>query len=119
MNKNTDIKRLRFANDKHMGIQEVFLPYNRFPYLLSEVEEIQSLYSLLKEKYNIVIKYAKKTYRAVLINEMEAALLKDPDNSPVFYVEIIGFDLNKRPVEFVKSLMKADRYEVNIDLTRD
>jgi len=113
------IKRLRFANNKPMGIQEAFLPYSRFPTLLSEVEEVQSLYSLLKEKYNIVIKSAKETYRAVLLNEVEAKLLDSPDNSPAFYVERIGFDLNERPIEFVKSLMKADKYEVTIDLSKD
>lgn len=115
----TYIKRLRFADDKPMGIQEVFLPYSRFPDLLSEVEEIGSLYSLLKEKYNIAIKYAKESYRAVLLNDVEAELLESPDNSPAFYVERISFDLNKKPIEFVKSLMRADRYEVTVDLSRD
>lgn len=114
----TYIKRLRFADDKPMGIQEAFLPYSRFPALLSEVEEIKSLYSLLNEKYNVVIKYAKESYRAVLLNEVEAALLESPDNSPAFYVERTSFDLNERPIEFVKSLMRADRYEVTVDLSR-
>lgn len=115
----TYIKRLRFANEKPMGIQEAFLPYRRFPELLSEIEENQSLYSLLKERYNTVIKYAKESYRAVLLNDLEAELLEIPYNSPAFYVERVSFDLNKRPVEFVKSLMRADRYEVTVDLSRD
>jgi DNA-binding GntR family transcriptional regulator len=58
-------------------------------------------------------------YEALLINDIGTTLLKVLDNLPAFYVERVGFDLNKKPLEFVKSIMKTDRYEVSLDLTRD
>lgn len=112
------IKRLRFADKEPMGIQEAYLPYNKFKKLLEE-SEIQSLYELMSEKLNIEVKYATETYRAIALDEPDAKLLKVSKASPAFYVERIGYDIEKIPIEFVKSLMRADKYIVTINLFQE
>ena len=112
------LKRLRFANNEPMGIQETYLPYHKFKKLLEE-NEIQSLYKLMSEKLNIEVKYATETYRSVALDEPEAKLLKVNKKAPAFYVERIGYDIEKVPIEFVKSFMRADKYIVTINLFRE
>lgn len=109
------LKRLRLANNEPMGIQETFLPFKKFKKIF-EVNKIKSLYDWMKEELNFEVKYATETYRAVTLDDVEASLLKVAKKSPAFYVERCGYDNTRSPIEFVKSLMRADKYQVTINL---
>jgi len=109
------LKRLRLANNEPMGIQETFLPFDKFKKILEE-KKIESLYNWMNEELNIEVKYAIETYRAVTLDNVEAKLLKVSKESPAFYVERCGYDNDRNPIEFVKSLMRADKYQISINL---
>lgn len=109
------IQRLRLADDEPMGIQTAHIPLSRCPQLVDEELGSRSLYQVL-EKYGIHLVSAVERYEAVLTDEDEAKLLKVEFKSPAFLVERVTYDDNGTPVEFVKSVMRGDRYIVTVAL---
>lgn len=107
------IKRLRLANNEPMGLQTAYIPFALCPNLINE-DLSQSLYSLLIEKYRISLYAAKDTYYATILNTEEANLLKVPPGSPAFVVERVTMTVERKPVEYVRSLMRGDRYKISL-----
>ncbi|MEM3658128.1 MAG: GntR family transcriptional regulator [Candidatus Hadarchaeum sp.] len=112
------IKRLRFANKEPLGIQTVFIPFAVCPRLLEE-DLSRSLYDLLTKKFNIVLTKAKDTYYVGTVGAEEAKLLGVPSKTPAFFVERITFTFNDEVIEYVRSIMRGDRYKVSLWLKRD
>lgn len=110
----SEIQRLRLADDEPMGIQTSSIPLGRCPQLLEE-GELQSLYSIL-EKYGARPVAAVERYEATLIQEFEASLLRVRVGSPAFLVERVAYDGNGQAIEFVRSIMRGDRYVVTVAL---
>lgn len=112
------IKRLRLTDDEPMGIQTAYLPANLFPGLLDE-DLSGSLYQILEKEYNIVPAFATEVYYATLLDGHEADLLRAPSSSLVgLVVERRAFSQDGRPIEFVSSIMRGDRYQISVQLVR-
>jgi len=112
------IKRLRLANNEPIGIQTAYVPFILCPNLIKE-DLSQSLYTLLIEKFHLPLYAAKDVYYAGTLNAEEAALLQLPPGSPAFVVERVTMISEGRPVEYVRSVMRGDRYKIVLELTRD
>ncbi len=112
------IQRLRLADNEPMGIQTAHIPLSRCPQLLEEELGQHSLYKLFA-KYGIHPVSAMERYEAVLTDEDEAKLLNVAPKSPAFLVERVTYDEDGLPVEFVKSVMRGDRYIVTVALRTD
>jgi GntR family transcriptional regulator len=112
------IKRLRLADGEPMGIQTAYLPASLFPGLLDQ-DLSGSLYSTLQEQYGIILTHADETYCATLLDKYEAELLRVPLSSPLgLLVERRAFSQGKYPIEFVSSIMRADRYKISVRLVQ-
>lgn len=109
------LERLRLADDQPMGIQTAHVPLSRCPELLEEDVGSRSLYKTL-EKYGVRPVSAIERYEAGLVERYEADLLHVPAGSPAFLVERIAYDANDVTIEYVKSIMRGDRYVVTIVL---
>jgi GntR family transcriptional regulator len=110
------LKRLRVAEGEPMGIQTAHIPLAQTPGLDNENLEDVSLYELLQSRYGLQAAKAQETYFAVPVPAEAAALLQIPTGAPVFAVERVTYLPNGKPFEFVQSIMRGDRYSVNLEL---
>lgn len=112
------IKRLRLADGIPMGIQTTYLPDYLFPDLQDE-NLTGSLYKVLKEKYGVIPTTATETYFATTLDDHEAELLEAPTGNFIgLAAERVAYSQDGRPIEFVHSVMRGDRYQVTLQLVK-
>lgn len=113
------VHRVRLADGEPMGIQTAYLPGSCCPALLSKGTELSdSLYSFLVRECGVALHSARDTYYAGTVDEEEARLLKVPPRSSAFVVERVTLSLEGTPVEYVRSVMRGDRYSISLELAR-
>lgn len=111
------LERLRFGDGEPIGIQTSILPAALFGGLLEVDFSRTSLYEELERRYGVVIDDAHETFIATILEGDAAMLLEVPHLAPGFIVERIGLSQG-HPVEYTRSLMRGDRYQVQIRLHR-
>jgi GntR family transcriptional regulator, frlABCD operon transcriptional regulator len=111
------LHRLLFIEDTLPFIIETsFFPLNLFPNLEKHIGVSPSTYQILKEKYEIEFSRSKKTLEVVLASDYEANIFECDLGFPLFSIEKLTFDTQKRPVHFSKSLYMTNRVVFNIDV---
>jgi GntR family transcriptional regulator len=112
------LRRLRFADEEPMGVQTAYIPMRLVP----RIDELSfagaSLYDILATRYALFPAAARETHQAVAVADTVAALLRVPPGSPAFAAERLTSLADGRPLEYVKSIMRGDRYKIVLDLTR-
>ena len=112
------LHRLRLADGEPMGLQTAYIP----TLLAPGIEELSfvdaSLYEVLGSRYALFAAAARETHQAVPMTEEVAALLRVPAGSPALAAERLTTLSDGRPLEFVQSIMRGDRYKIVLDLTR-
>jgi GntR family transcriptional regulator len=111
------IRRLMLADNIPLGIQTSFLPEKHFPELIHYVADNVSLYRVLREQFGTIITEAIETYRAVQLDDEEKELLEIELTETGFSVERLSF-VGEEPVEFVRSIMRADQTYYSVKLVR-
>jgi GntR family transcriptional regulator len=111
------LERLRYGNGEPIGLQIAHLPAELFPDLELVDLAQRSLYEVLDERYHIEIEDADETYVATTVDGEIGTHLQVPAGSAGLIVERVGW-ADGRPVEFTRSIMRGDRYRVNIRLHR-
>ncbi|TDW24258.1 GntR family transcriptional regulator [Kribbella kalugense] len=115
----TVLRRLRLADDEPIGIQTAWLPAHLAPDLdQASSLETESLYEVLRRDYGITATQATETFSAALVETGDADLLTVPAGSAAFRVERLTTDGTNRPIEFVRSVIRGDRYTVALNLSR-
>jgi GntR family transcriptional regulator len=111
------LHRLRFADSEPMGLQTAYISMQLVPGIdeLSFVDA--SLYEILGARYALFAASARETHQAVPVPEDVAALLRVPAGSPALAAERLAVLPDGRPLEFVQSIMRGDRYKIVLDLT--
>ena len=112
------LRRLRLADGEPMGLQTAYIPMRLVPgiELLSFVDT--SLYEVLASRYDLFPAAARETHQAVLAPEDAALLLRVPAGAPVLLAERLTSLTDGRPLEYVHSIMRGDRYKIVLDLAR-
>jgi GntR family transcriptional regulator len=108
------IERLRLSNQEPIVLENSFISYSAYPLVLEADINIGSLYQFLKEKYNVAPTISKKTLEITVANEYEAKLLKIYPGQPLFLLRALVMTDDKRPVEYVKTLLRGDRVKFQI-----
>ncbi len=109
-----DIVRLRLADDEPVMIEKTFLSYKEFPLVMEADIGIGSLYKFLKEKYNVIPAKSKRSLEIVLSNKYEADLLNTRVGQPLFLLSAIVKSQDDKPIEYVKTLIRGDRFKFEI-----
>lgn len=91
--------RLRFVDEKPFDIVTNYLPAHMFPGLEKEDFENISLYSILKNKYQIRFERGIRLVDAGACPADEARLLQIKPNSPILITYSTMFDENERALE--------------------
>lgn len=116
-NKLTMIKRLRFADETPIAIQTSYISAN----ILSKgdaerLEVVNSLYVLLEEK-GIVPDGAKEIYNIKILEDKEiCSLLGQKKGTPAFSVNRLTFNEMNMPFEYAESILRWDRYSIEVEL---
>jgi len=112
------LRRLRFADDEPMGVQSAFISMQLVPGIDALSFAGASLYEILATHYSLFPAGARETHQAVLVADDVAALLRVPGGSPALAAERLTSLPDGRPLEYVQSIMRGDRYKIVLDLTR-
>lgn len=112
------LRRVRLASSSPMGVECSYLPLQLCPNLIKTFDPHASLYQTLSAQHGIQLFFADEVLEAGLANAEEARLLGIRKRSPVFLFTRTSYVQDGRPIEFVKSTYRADRYKVVSRLTR-
>lgn len=113
------IKRLRFANNKPIGIQDTYLKLPGDKYITEqELEERGSLYALLEETYGLIPTEAIETLEATLADEGEATLLNIHVGSPLLAIERTVWSQHHSVMEYLEASYRGDMYKYYARQTR-
>jgi len=114
-NQTWKIYRLRLANDEPISLQWSYIPASLAPGL--EQHDLRgSLYYTLKNQYNLTLKTADQTIRTRAATGEEAELLQINEGDALFEITRLTFDAEQRPVEYLDSLWRGDRYDLRVRL---
>jgi GntR family transcriptional regulator len=112
------LRRLRLADHEPMGLQTAYIAMALVPGIDRLSFENASLYELLARHYGLEPAGARETHRAVLITREDANLLRVPPGSPGLAAQRLTRLPDGRPLEYVQSVMRGDRYQIVLELTR-
>lgn len=112
------IDRLRLANEIPMCVEEVMLPAEFFPDLLTH-DVSAGLYDLMRSEYGVEVAVARQAISSSIAAAEEAELLGIALGDPVMNVQRIGHDGRGRSVELARSRYRGDRYEFTVTATRN
>ncbi len=113
------LERLRLVNGSPLALQQAYLPRHIVPNLLDRTEPIESLYQVLADTYGVLPTSASETYAAIRLDANQARLLETRPGAPAFQVHRTLRDQHGRTIEFVRSVVRGDIYEVRLLLSRN
>ncbi|GJF27703.1 transcriptional regulator [Kitasatospora sp. NE20-6] len=106
------IARLRLVDGEPMAIEYLHIPAALVSGLQSTDMESGDFYELLRDAYDVRVHEAEQSMEPTVVSEKEARLLTVPVLSPALHVERLTTDRTGRPVEYVHSLYRGDRYRI-------
>lgn len=111
------ITRIRCADNSPMAIEQVHLPFHRFPG--AELEDLSSsLYHVLQEKFGCQIDHAQQSIKAGIASEPDAALLQIKPGTPVLLINRITYEKSGDAFEYVQSIYRGDKYQFNVAIEK-
>jgi GntR family transcriptional regulator len=111
------LHRLRLADGEPMGLQTAYISMSLVPGIEQLSFADASLYEVLASRYTLYAAAARETHQAAGVPEEAAPLLRVPVGSPALAAERLTTLSDGRPLEFVRSIMRGDRYKIVLDLT--
>jgi DNA-binding GntR family transcriptional regulator len=112
------IKRFRLLDGEPFALMLNYLDASKVPDFIENFHT-ESLYSFLKEKYDIEFYNAEETVSAKGANEEEAKKLGLEKNYPLISLQRLSFDKFNNPIEFSDIVIKSDIYKHKIKLSRE
>ena len=114
----TRIERVRYANEEPMAVETVYLDHRRFPGIDRKLKEDVSLYAILKSEYHVVPAEGEETIETVLAPPSVSRLLGTDSTTPMLMLTRTTRDRAGRPIEYVRSLYRGDRFRLTTSLSR-
>jgi GntR family transcriptional regulator len=107
----TKIMRLRFVDQQPLLLETSYLPTALCPGLEHEDLAMQSLYTVLHQRYGVSLHAAHQSLEATIANDYEAELFGIAPGMAMLLLEGLAFDEQKRPVEYFKAIYRGDRFK--------
>lgn len=103
--------RVRRANGEPMAVEHTYIDETLCPGLLVGRDFGQmSLYGVLRRDYSLPVVRADQLIDTRMPESWEAELLNIGSLTPVLNIERTTFDADDRPIEFVRSVYRGDKY---------
>lgn len=112
------LKRLRFADEKAICLQDAYLPATLFPGILDDFSSNDSLYGRMENVYGLTAAYATERIEASMPSTEETHSLQITKTTPVLRIQRRTFLKNGTPMESVESVYRCDTYCVILNLRR-
>jgi GntR family transcriptional regulator len=112
------IERLRLADGEPIAIEVLFLNAERFDGITASLGDNVSFYQLLHSDYGVELDSAEETIEAVVAGSREAGLLDCAPGGALLQLSRLTTDTDHRPIEFVQSLYRGDRFRFKQHLER-
>jgi GntR family transcriptional regulator len=112
------LRRLRFANNEPIAIENSYLPEELVPDLLKKYRDPMSLYRLIEGEYGIQLVSDMQTIEAVALTSEESVLLESKPFTPALLLRSVVTDHQEIPVEFGITLFRGDKYRYVVILKR-
>ncbi|ADG92551.1 transcriptional regulator, GntR family [Arcobacter nitrofigilis DSM 7299] len=112
------IKRFREMDGIPFALMLNYLDFDKVPNLKKKFN-IESLYTFLKDEYNIEFFNAQETVEAKDSTKEEAQKLGIKEGSALLSLHRLSFDKDNNPVEYSDILIKANMYKHKITLSND
>lgn len=112
------LERLRLADEIPMAIETTCLPVKMFPKLPKYDFEKESLYQILERQYGMKMYSAAEDLEAAISDAKSSELLGVRKKSPLLIVYRTVFSEDNQPIEFTKSIYRADRYRASFFLVK-
>ena len=101
-----------------MSVETTVLPFDRFPGLDNYDFGKHSLYQAVSEDYGVKLHSAAEDLEASIADQEMSELLKAETGSAILIVYRTVFAEENRPVEYTKSIYRADRYRASFFLVK-
>lgn len=108
-----NLKRLRFANDIPVAIEENFIPEKYCPNL-DKHDLTESLYKVLTEQYSYNIDYLDNVIEASKASVEDRELLKIASGTPVLKISAIIYTDSNLKLLYENSKYRSDEYKYNV-----
>jgi len=102
------IKRLCFADDEPISLEEIFVPYDIVPKLEGIDLTVFSLYEVY-DFYGIKLKRAWQTLDIAELEQNDARMLNFEASQAVLLFSCTSYDENERVIEFSRSYTRSDK----------
>jgi GntR family transcriptional regulator len=112
------LDRIRLILQEPILLVTSYIPEKYCPGLVNEDFSHQSLYQVLRDKYNIQITQAKRFMEAVAANELEADLLHVRQGAPLMLIESTAYREDGSPIEHFKARHRGDRTRFEVESFR-
>ena len=110
------LNRLRLADSEPIAIEYCYLPEKFFPNLIKYNMANCSLYTIMKEDYQIHFNYMKQSLRAATLASREAELLFGKNKGVGLVSERLIYNIEEVPIEYTKTIYHSERYTFNMVL---
>lgn len=104
--------RLRLVDGAPMAIEHLHLPAALVPGLAEAELEQGDLYEHFRDRHGVRVGEAVQSVEPTVVTRAEAELLDVPELSPALLFERLTTDTEGRPVEYVRSVYRGDRYRI-------
>lgn len=110
-------KFLRKADKIPMMVEQTYLPFVKFPTLVIGDIESNSLYSVMKNKFNQKVHLVSESICAKLISPNNADLLNVNHNSPCLEVKRTSYNQTQEPIEYTICIARSNPFTYNYKYT--
>lgn len=110
-NKIYRLYRLRHANNTAMAIQDSYIIYDYCPRLNEYDFSKNSLYKVLEESFGLKLSYSRNTLESRIANNEERKIFEIKELISVFVLDQVSYLNSGKPIEYVKSIYRSDKYK--------
>ena len=108
------LRRLRFVNKKPVAVVTSHLPVRLFYGLEKQDLARQSLYHIFESVYHRKLQWAEEVIGAVNATDEQARILQAAPASALLLIKETTYDVQRIPIEYSVSLLRADRYTASV-----
>jgi GntR family transcriptional regulator len=112
------IRRVRLANGIGLSLDETYLPLEIGEKIVTHDLEVEPIFTLLEQRYDIPLVDAEYKLEAVAANQDVAVELGVEPGSPIFLIERTSFSAGNRPVDYEKLHYRGDLIRFKTRLAR-
>jgi len=112
------IKRVRLLDEVPFALMTNYFDVNTVPDIDKKLN-LESLYSFLKEEYNIEFHNAEEIVEAIAANKEDSEKLNIAEGSPLLSLKRYSFDQYNNPIEYSNLVIIGDMYKHKITLSNE